>query len=293
MPKLTREYLERVEAETGERANYFHSDGGGEYRSTALQDYFKSKGVHHEMTNMYTLQENRVSEWMNHTLVEMAHAMLSDTGLPNAYWGDAILYAMHVLNRVPTHAIAKILTPHEVFTGNRPSVAHLRIFGCKAHIHVPDEKCRKLDAKSIECTFLGFAESQKAYVCMHCASGHIFESRDVVFNEGSANAPSRIKINDQYLNVEETKRSVAGTTPEAIQMSPYSPVGDGETANANEDSDGESVNGTPSERVSDIKNALIHAPVSSDPAGSSPDGVLSHQIARVEVPVEWQVSRGQ
>ena len=107
VPKLTKECLEQAEVETGECANYFHSDEGGEYRSTPLQDYFKSRGIHHEMTNAYMPQENGVSKWINHTLVEMAHAMLSDTGLPNAYWGDAILYAMHVLNHVPTHEITK------------------------------------------------------------------------------------------------------------------------------------------------------------------------------------------
>jgi len=96
-------------------------------------------------------------------LVEMARAMLSDTGLPNAYWGDTIIYAMHVLNRIPTRAIAESLTLHEAFTGNKLSVVHLRIFGCKAHIHVPDEKQCKLNAKSIECIFLGFAENRKAY----------------------------------------------------------------------------------------------------------------------------------
>ena len=176
MPKLTKEYLERAETDTGERANYYRSDGGREYGSTALQDYFKSKGIHHEMTNAYTLQENGVSKRMNRMLVEMARAMLSDTGLPNAYWGDAILYTTHVLNRVPTRTITESLTPHEVFTGNKLSIAHLRIFGCKAHIHVPDEKQHKLDTKSVECTFLGFTENRKAYVCMHCPSSHIFES---------------------------------------------------------------------------------------------------------------------
>ena len=219
--------------------------------------------------------------------------MLFNTGLPNAYWGDAILYAMHILNCVPTHTIADGLTPHEAFTGNRPSVTHLRIFGCKVHVHVPDKKRRKLDAKSIKCTFLGFAENRKAYVCMHHASGRIFESRDVVFDEGCANAPSRIKIDDTNLNVEEMRQSAVGTVPEAIQMSPYSPVGDGETASTNEDSDGKSIDGTPSERVNNVKNALIHAPTSSDRSGSSPDGVLSCQIAMIELPVEQQVSRGQ
>ena len=124
----------------------------------------------------YTPQENGVSEWMNRTLVKMAHAMLFNAGLPNAYWGDAILYAMHVLNCVPTHTIADGLTLHEVFTGNRPSVAHLRIFGCKVHVHVPDKKWQKLDTKSVECIFLGFAENRKAYVCVHHPSSRILES---------------------------------------------------------------------------------------------------------------------
>ena len=150
VPKLTKEYLERAEAETGECANYFCSDGGREYRSTALQDYFKSQGIHHEMTNAYMPQENGVSKQMNHTLVKMACAMLSDTGLPNAYWGDAILYTMHILNHIPTHTINVDLTLHEVFTGNKLSVVHLKIFSCKVHVHIPDEKWRKLDAKSIE-----------------------------------------------------------------------------------------------------------------------------------------------
>ena len=140
MPKLTKEYLERAKTETGKWANYFRSDRGGEYGSTSLQDYFKSKGVHHEMMNPYTPQENGISKRMNRMLVEMARAMLSDAGLPNAYWGDAILYTMHILNHVPMRALDEDLTPHEVFTGNKLSVAHLRIFGCKVHVHVPDAK---------------------------------------------------------------------------------------------------------------------------------------------------------
>ena len=143
--------------------------------------------------------------------------MLSDAGLPNTYWGDAILYTTHILNQVPTRALAGDLTPHEAFIGNKPSIAHLRIFGCKAHVHVPDEKCCKLDAKSIECIFLGFAENQKAYVCMHRPSRQIFESWDIVFDEGNTNAPSHVKIDNTSLNVEETKPLVVGTLPEAIQ----------------------------------------------------------------------------
>ena len=293
VPKLTKEYLERVEAETGKHVNYFCSDRGGEYGLTALQDYFKSRGIHHKMTNAYTPQENGVSKQMNCTLVKMARAMLSDTGLPNAYWGDAILYATHVLNHVPTRAIDEDLMPHEAFTGNKPSIAHLRIFRCRAHIHVPDKKWCKLDTKSVKCVFLGFAENWKAYICIHHPSGCIFESRDVVFDEGSTNAPSCVKIDNLYLNVEETKWSVAGTSPEAIEGNPDLPGEDGKTTSGDQAPGDVSVDGEPSEGVNDDGNALTHVPDQSDCTRSPPDVELRCQIANVEPANEWQVSRSQ
>ena len=42
-------------------------------------------GIHHEQTNAYTPLENGVAEWMNHTLIESVHVILSDVGLPNVY----------------------------------------------------------------------------------------------------------------------------------------------------------------------------------------------------------------
>ncbi|MDR7986887.1 DDE-type integrase/transposase/recombinase, partial [Escherichia coli] len=74
----TQTYIERAEAETGERVNLFRSDGGGEYGSHALKAYFERKGIHHEKTNAYTPQENGVSERMNRTIMEMARSMLQD-----------------------------------------------------------------------------------------------------------------------------------------------------------------------------------------------------------------------
>ena len=233
-------------------------------RSNTTTSGVKSKGVHHEMTNPYTPQENGVSEWMNRTLVEMARAMLSDAGLPNTYWGDAILYVTHILNCVPMQALDEDLTPHEAFTGNKPSVMHLRIFGCKVHVHIPDAKRRKLNAKSIKCIFLGFVENRKAYICMQRPSGQVFESRDVVFDEGSASGPSRVKFDETDPNAEETQPLAIGRPPKAIKNANDSPGDDGETTVDNGSSDEESVNEEPSEEVNNGENVLIHAPDRSD-----------------------------
>ena len=54
-------------------------------------------------------------------------------------------------------------TPEEAWNGSRPSVVYFRVFGCVAHMHVPDVKRKNLDAKSLACVFLGVSEEYKAY----------------------------------------------------------------------------------------------------------------------------------
>jgi hypothetical protein len=53
------------------------------------------------------------------------YAMLSTTGLSKAWWGEAILTACHVLNRVPTKN--KEITPFEEWEKRR--FAHLGLLG--------------------------------------------------------------------------------------------------------------------------------------------------------------------
>ena len=177
-------FVERVEVQTGKRVETLRSDGGGEYGSKAFKAYLESKGIRHEKTNAYTLQENGVAERMNRTLVESACAMLHDTGLPNSYWADAIEYAAHIRNTVPTCALSGS-TPYEAWSRNSPDVSRFRIFGCKAFVHVPDEKRRKLDSKTIECVFIGYVADKKAYCCIDWRTGTVYESRDVIFDEGT------------------------------------------------------------------------------------------------------------
>ncbi len=108
--------------------------------------------------------------------------------------GGAVLHAAYIVNRIPTRALPDGKTPHEIFTGNTPSIAHLRIFGCKAFVHIPDEKRRKLDPKSLECIFLGYAEHRRAFRALHRPTNRIFESRDVRFDEGLGAAPNRVEL---------------------------------------------------------------------------------------------------
>jgi hypothetical protein len=47
------------------------------------------------------------------------------------------------------------MTPEKSFSGKKPSVEHLRIFGCHVYIHVPKEKRKKLEPLGKNGIFVG------------------------------------------------------------------------------------------------------------------------------------------
>jgi hypothetical protein len=100
------------------------------------------------------------------------------------FWGEAVNTAVYIKNRCQTKALDS-KTPQEAWSGRKPDVSHLRVFGCKAFAHVPDEKRTKLESKSMPCVFLGYYEGTKAYRLMCVKTKRIIKSRDVVFIEGS------------------------------------------------------------------------------------------------------------
>ena len=62
---------------------------------------------------------------------------------------------VYLLNRSPTKALVN-KTPEEAWTGIKLNVSNLKIFGCIAYAHVPDEKRTKMESKSIKCIFIGY-----------------------------------------------------------------------------------------------------------------------------------------
>jgi hypothetical protein len=82
-------------------------------------------------------------------------------------------------------------TPEEVFTGKKPSVDHLRIFGSPVYIHVPKEKRIKLEPSGKKGTFVGYSETSKAYRIYVPGKKYIEVSRDATFHEEAAFRHSR------------------------------------------------------------------------------------------------------
>ena len=114
--------------------------------------------------------------------MNMVRSMLSGKEIPKTFWPEAVNWTMYVLNRSPTVAV-KNVTPEEAWSGAKPTVEHFKVFGCVAHVHVPDARRTKLDYKSHVCVLLGFSEESKGYRLYDSVTKRVVTSRDVVFEE--------------------------------------------------------------------------------------------------------------
>ncbi|KRX22718.1 Retrovirus-related Pol polyprotein from transposon TNT 1-94 [Trichinella nelsoni] len=99
---------------------------------------------------------------MNRTLVEKARTMLIDANLSPYLCAQAVGTANYLRNRCRTKALRK-MTPEEAWSGRKPNLAHLKVFGCLAMIHVPSGQQKKWDPKSEERIFVGYCETSKGY----------------------------------------------------------------------------------------------------------------------------------
>ena len=204
-----KEFVELGENLTEKRVKILRSDNGGEYLSQEFTQYCKGRGIKKDDTIPYTPQQNGVAERMNRTIMETARSMLHHADLPLSFWAEAVSTAVYLRNRSPTSSL-KDMTPYEQWQNEKPDVSHLKVFGCNALVHVPDQKRSKLDRKSMRCVFVGYPNNSKGYKLFNPETKKMFRSRDVIFLENSFSdklLAGEVKDKDQQLIDEEQSRS--------------------------------------------------------------------------------------
>lgn len=102
--------------------------------------------------------------------------------LPPALWAEAVRHSVYVLYRLPTRALTG-KTPYEAWTGSKPDIGHIRVFGCLAHMRTPGNQMKKLDDRSVQVINLGKEPGTKGYRLFDPSSNKVYISRDVLFEE--------------------------------------------------------------------------------------------------------------
>ncbi|CAH9113366.1 unnamed protein product [Cuscuta europaea] len=170
----------------------------------------RDHGIRHQKSPPKTPQLNGSAEWMNRTLMERVRCLLSHAGLPSSFWGEALNTAVHVINLTLCVPLS-FDVPDRVWSGKDVSYRHLRVFGCKAFVHIPKDERSKFDVKSKPCVFLGYGQDEFGYRLYDPVHKKLIRSQDVVF------------VEDQTLKDVEKKETIPQHNDDVTDLDPVPP----------------------------------------------------------------------
>ena len=218
-----KEWKLEVENQTSKKVKCLRTDNGLEYCNTKFDEFCKGAGIKRHRTCVYTPQQNGVSERMNRTIMERVRCMLAESGMEERFWAEAASTAVYLINRSPSSAI-EFKIPEELWSGFKPSLSHLRRFGCSAYVHSVKSKTSTRATKGY---FVGYPQGTKGFRVWMPEEGKCVTSRNVIFHEeevfkdSQKSQESRIKTaKSEKAQVEETgkgKGKKVSFSPELIR----------------------------------------------------------------------------
>ncbi|KAK8600675.1 hypothetical protein V6N12_050528 [Hibiscus sabdariffa] len=137
--------------------------------------------------------------------------MMSHSDLSISFWGHALETTAFTLKRVPSKSVQK--TPYEIWTGKRPSMSFMKIWGCQAY--VKHQMSTKLEPRSHKCIFVGYPKETKGYYFCNPKENKVFVARTGVFLEEEFLSSKRDRRN---IELEEVQQQQV-TEPEVEQTS--------------------------------------------------------------------------
>lgn len=118
------------------------------------------------------------------------------------FWGEAITTAVY-LRTVMKNSNNLYKTPQELFTGKKPCVKHLKVYGCLAFYKVNEPNLSKLQPKSRREILLSYSQSRRVYRIYDPEKKKVHETRNVTFDESQKGwKAEQIKKKEDYTLLE-------------------------------------------------------------------------------------------
>ena len=86
-------------------------------------------GIEYQTSMPDSPQQNGQAKRFQKTIVNGAEAMWHHAGLSNGFWIYVVKAKVHTYNVTPI-IWANYKTPKELWSGEKPDISHLRVFGC-------------------------------------------------------------------------------------------------------------------------------------------------------------------
>lgn len=138
-----KQYKTLAEKHTGKYIKILRSYNGGEYINGEFNEFLRKEGILRQLSVAHTPEQERA----NRTLFDKTRALLKEAGLSSKHWGEALKTAVYLKNVSPTKAVEGTV-PFQAWTGKKPDLKDLKIFGCGAYVHVTNKISKKLGDRS-------------------------------------------------------------------------------------------------------------------------------------------------
>ena len=159
------------------------SDNGGEFCNKDLKNYFMERGIVHQLTVPYNSSQNGVAERKHRTVQEKARTLLSESGLSNKFWTEAVKTSEFLINRYPSEVING-QTSFQMWHNYAPNYAIFHPFGCYCMVLIPPEKRDSIFTPvASPGVMVGYSPTHKAYRCYVPAIDDIVVSSNVRFDD--------------------------------------------------------------------------------------------------------------
>ena len=150
-----------AKTEKGAKIQCLWNDRGGEFNSNEFTSFCVSHGIKRQLTAPYSHQQNGVEERKNRTIMSLVRSTLKDKQLPCELQGEAVSTAVYLLNRSSPQSLQG-LTPYEIWTGRKSSIAYLRVFVSLVNVKCTKMPQKKLEDRSTPMVFIGYEVGSNA-----------------------------------------------------------------------------------------------------------------------------------
>ncbi|RVX10421.1 Retrovirus-related Pol polyprotein from transposon TNT 1-94 [Vitis vinifera] len=171
-----------VQTQFQAKIQVLRTDNAREYYHNILGSYLLENGIVHQSSCIDTLQQNGVAKRKNRHLMEVARSLMIASNVPKQLWGEAVLTATYLINRMPSR-ILQFKTPSQILLAAYPSARiilfiPIKVFGCTASVHIHKSQRSKLDPTATKCIFFGYSPNQKGYKCYSLTTKKFYTSMD-------------------------------------------------------------------------------------------------------------------
>ena len=167
------------------RSTSIRTDNAAEFKSAQWVALTKRYGIRMQYTTPYTPEFNGVSERSIRELIFVARTLLDCSRLAMNFWAEAVSYACHVKNCLPTSANLGNLSAYEIINLLPPDLSKFKVFGCNCFVLIEDKSARKGKFAPVASrgSFLGLDTTSPGYRVLIWKTGKVSIARSVIFDE--------------------------------------------------------------------------------------------------------------